>query len=294
MMRRTILLAENHDETRETCAKVLEKEGYAVRLASTPQEARVELERGRIDLAVIDVRLEHDELPSDTSGLELAADKAFRYVPKIMLSAFATSYEGQRKVWRVVGGEPPAVVAFVGKEERPQVLLSEIRHALEEWPHLSMLSSKVSEQIKSDHGTIRSQAQWNYVASFIMSILGFSMIAAGIVLVWMGRLVIGVAGSAAGLLMEALGYLSFRQLERANRRMDVYHRELLQTYGLEFLLSAAERLPAERQSVCVERAICAVLDSWYPEGSKTRHQAVSMPAKSQGNDQGSGLPTAQK
>jgi hypothetical protein len=132
-----------------------------------------------------------------------------------------------------------------------------------------MLASKVSEQIKADHDTIRSQARWNFVVSVIMSIFGFIVIVASIVMAGTNKLVIGVAGSATGIMLEAVGYLFVRRSDLASRRMDAYHRELLQTYGVEFLLSVAERLPAEMENVCIERAICAVLDNWYPAGTKS-------------------------
>ena len=52
-------------------------------------------------------------------------------------------------------------------------------------------------------------------------------------------------------------------LDLANARTDTHHRELLQTYWLELLLSACEQLPAERQVACTERAICAAMDNWF-------------------------------
>ncbi len=269
-MGHTILFADNDLGDREKWGAFLEEAGLTVLLAATPQEARAALESNKIDLAVIDVRLENDKLESDISGLELAADHAFRHIPKIMFTSYRIpSYGDQRKVWEPIGGEPPAVVAFVGKEEGPQVLLQEIRHALETWPHLSLLASKVSEQIKADHLIIRSQAKQNYAASLVFSILGFLIIVPGIVLASMNKLEVGIIGSATGLILEALGYLFFRQLELANRRMDMYHRELLQTYGVEFLLSVAARLPSDRENVSIEQTVYAVLNSWYPTNIKS-------------------------
>jgi CheY-like chemotaxis protein len=266
-MKRTILFVDNQNDVRQKWAKLLQESGYAVRLASTSQQAHSELMSGGVDLAVIDVRLENDDLESDISGLELAADEAFRHIPKIILTGFPMSYEGQRKVWIPVGGEPPAVIAFVGKEEQPKALLNEIDNAFEVWPRLSMLSSRVSDQIKADHRIIRLQARRNYVISLVTSILGFGLIVAGVILAWKEAFEVGIVGAVAGLIMEAVGYLFYTRLDLANRRMDVYHQELLQTYGLEFLLSVAERLPAERESVCIEHMINAVVANWYPAGT---------------------------
>jgi len=269
-MKHTILFADNDEGARKKWGELLEGAGYDVLLAATSQEAREVLESNKINLAIIDVRLENDKLESDKSGLVLAADPAFHHIPKIMLTAYrTTSYSDQRKVWELIGGEPPAVVAFVGKEEGPQVLLQEIHNALEAWPRISLLASKVSKQIYDDHRVIRSQARQNYFISLAFSIFGFLTIVAGIILASLKTLEIGIVGSASGLILEALGYLFFRQLERANRQMDVYHQELLQTYGVEFLLSIASRLPAKRENVCIERAVYAVLNSWYPARIKS-------------------------
>ncbi len=113
-----------------------------------------------------------------------------------------------------------------------------------------------------------------------MSIAGFLLILVGIVLVGaMGvRLTIGVVGTAAGLILEALGYLFFRQMDLANQRMDGYHQELLQTYWVEFLLSVAERLPPARESICVEKMIYAVVNSWYPHQIDRKSTLVMSPA----------------
>jgi CheY-like chemotaxis protein len=265
-MKRTILFADNDPATRDKWGQYLENEEYTVRLASTRQEAHKELESGKIDLAVIDVRLEKDDDPDDRSGLELAVERIFRHVPKVILTGYTPrSYKDQRLVWEPVGGEPPAVIAFVGKDEGPEVLLDRIRNALEVWPRLSLLSSKVSEQIKADHRTIRAQARWTLIISLIISLLGFGIIVTGIFLAWQASLAIGIVGAAAGLILNAVGYLFFARLDLANGRMDVYHQELLQTYWLEFLLSITERLPADRENACIERAVQTALESWYPQ-----------------------------
>ncbi len=267
-MKYTILFADNIESDRQKWGAFLRESGYNVRLAATPRDARAELESSRIDLAIIDMRLEDDALASDFSGLELAIDKAFGHIPKIIFTGQKVPLDEQRKVWQIVGDEPPAVVAFVGKEEGPRVLLDEVRRAFEVWPRLNLLASKVSEQIKDDHRVIRSQAKWYFVASFVLSIAGFSLIILVIGIAFSGAmddgLTMGVVGSAAGLILEALGYLFLRGAHLANQRMDLYHQELLQTYGVEFLLSVAERLPSARENACIEKMIYAVISSWYP------------------------------
>ena len=98
-----------------------------------------------------------------------------------------------------------------------------------------------------------------------------------------------MAGAAAGLILNAVGYLFFARLDLANGRMDVYHQELLQTYWLEFLLSITERLPADRENACIERAVQAALESWYPPRSPLGGDGVKA-----GAGQGSLRPSATK
>ena len=119
-MKKTILFADNDDGIREKWGEFLIGAGYTVLLAASQQEAKVALEHNKVNLAVIDVRLENDDDEKDFSGLELAAVKKFRHIPKIIFTGFKLSYNDQRKVWKVVGDEPPAVVAFVGKEQGPE------------------------------------------------------------------------------------------------------------------------------------------------------------------------------
>ena len=271
-MRNVLLLADNNAEFRETWGKVLTNAGYDVRLASNPQQAQGILRDIRVDLAILDLRLMDDRNEMDLSGFDIATDKAFRHIPKIILTAFRISYENLRKVLGPTVDELPSAVAFVHKDEGPKSLLEVIRHTLETWPQLRMSTTRVSEQIRSDHKIARQQARLNYVVAFAVSILGFLVIFAGICLAWFDKLTIGIVGTASGVILEALGYLFFTRLDLANDRMDVYHKELLQTYWLELLLAACEQLPSERQVVYAERAIGAAVDSWLaPQPSAKTH-----------------------
>jgi CheY-like chemotaxis protein len=271
VMRNILLLADNDAKFREAWGEALSEAGYDTRLASNPKQAQNLLRETDIDLAILDLRLVEDTDENDASGLEIATDKAFRHIPKIVLTAFPTSYENLRRALGLTPDELPATIAFVDKAEGPNTLLEVVHRALEVWPDLRMATTKVSEQIKGDHRVARKQAKLNYAVAFIVSILGFLVISAGICLAWFDKLAMGIVGTASGIILEALGYLFFTRLDLANERMDIYHRELLQTYWLELLLAACEQLPAGRQLICTERAINAATNSWLlpPTDSKT-------------------------
>jgi CheY-like chemotaxis protein len=272
LVRNVLLLADNDERFRRVWGRVLSGAGYDVRLASNSQEARSVLRETRVDLAVLDLRLERDDDETDTSGLEIAADKAFRYIPKIILTAFQTSYENLRKALGLAVDDLPPVIAFVHKDEGPKALLDVIDDVLQAWPRLRMSAIRVSDQIKADYRIARLQAGLNYAIAFAISVLGFLVIFTGICLAWFNRLTVGVVGTAAGIILEAVGYLFFTRLDAANARMDVYHGELVQTYWLELLLAACEQLPSGRQEACIERAIGTATSSWLSpqQGAKPR------------------------
>jgi CheY-like chemotaxis protein len=275
MMRNILLLADNEAEFRETWGQVLADAGYDIKLAPNPEQARNLLRETGVDLAILDLRLVDDEDEKDISGLEIARDTVFRHIPKIILTAFPTSYENLRKALGPTLDELPPAIAFVDKAEGPKALLGVIHHTLGIWPRLRMSTAKVSEQIKADHRVARQQARLNYAVAFAVSILGFLVVFAGICLAWFDKLTIGIVGTASGIILEALGYLFFTRLDLANDRMDIYHNELLQTYWLELLLAACEQLPSERQVVSTERAIYAAIDSWLaPQPSARLPPAV--------------------
>ncbi len=262
-MRNVLLLADNDAEFREVWGAVLSNAGYEVRIAADPQETRHILRNMGVDLAILDLRLVDDKDDNDISGFDIATDKAFRSIPKIILTAFKTSPEYFRKTRGLTLDELPTTAAWVSKDEGDEVLLRVIRETLETWPRLRMATIKVSEQIKTDHQVARQQARHNYIAAATVSILGFILILAGIYLAWFAELSIGILGATSGIILQVLGYLFFRRLDLANDRMDTYHKELLQTYWLELLLAACERLPFEKQVVSTERVICAAVDSWF-------------------------------
>ena len=210
-MKEIILFADNDPGSRETWGRFLVNEGYDVRLARNPQEARDILQSVEVDVAILDLRLVDDTDENDVSGLLLAREETYRQVPKIILTAFQTGYKNLRDVLGpLVEGLPPTI-AFVHKDEDPQALIEVIQKTHDYWPRLRLSIAKVSEQIKGDHEGARWQARWNYLAAFILSVLGCIIIFAGISLAWFNQLAIGIVGTSGGIIVEILSYLFFSQ-----------------------------------------------------------------------------------
>ena len=66
---RTILIVDDNEVTLQTYAKTLELEGYAVRMAADAATAWRELEQGRPDALILDLRL-----PEAADGLQFLRD----------------------------------------------------------------------------------------------------------------------------------------------------------------------------------------------------------------------------
>jgi DNA-binding response OmpR family regulator len=128
----TILLADNDFNFLKTRLEFLEQEGYQVFPAANPTEARRALERGGIDVAILDIRLRDDDDEKDISGLTIAAEIA-RSVPKIMLTGFP-SVEAVRTVLRPQEDGLASATDFIAKSEGPEELLRAVRRILRTHP----------------------------------------------------------------------------------------------------------------------------------------------------------------
>jgi CheY-like chemotaxis protein len=127
--RKTILLADNDSMALSERKAFLERAGYLVLPASSPNETRRIAERGAIDLIVTDLRLSNDEDEKDISGLLLARDLD-PHIPKIILTKFPTFGAVRSALSSAFDGLPIAV-DFVDKREGLEALLKAIDKAFE-------------------------------------------------------------------------------------------------------------------------------------------------------------------
>lgn len=267
-MNYVVLLADNDSEFLRTWTSSLDNAGYEVKSAATPEEARHILQDSAVDLAVLDVRLKDDKSDDDFSGLELAADRAFRHIPKIMLTKPKNvSFEVLSNALGLKADEVPPALACVDKADGPEKLVKVIRSTLDSWPKIRVSTGKISEQTKDDYDVARDQAKLNYRVAQAVSVVGFLVIFAGICLAWSGKITIGIVGTTTGLITEALSYLFFKRVDLANSRMDEYHRELLESYWLELLIGTCQQLPAGKRITGTERVLQAAIDRWITAAS---------------------------
>ncbi len=128
MLNATVLLADNDPDFVRARAELLEQRGIRVVAAANPFQARELLDKGGIDLAVLDIRLIDDDDEKDLSGL-LLAKEACQSIPKIFLTRFP-SVEYVRSALRTQIDGSPLAVGFVDKAEDPEALVEAILNAL--------------------------------------------------------------------------------------------------------------------------------------------------------------------
>jgi len=124
MTKVTILLADNDRDFAETRAEILKVEGYKVLIAFSPAQAEEALNRGEVDLAILDIRLTNDDDARDSSGLQLAKEVA-PSIPKIILTGFP-SYEFVREALQLSPTGHPVAVDFLSKQQGPKALIDSI------------------------------------------------------------------------------------------------------------------------------------------------------------------------
>jgi len=128
MDNRRILYADNDRKHLDTRSELLEREGYQVVKAYSPDEAEKILERENIHLAILDIRLLDDDDEGDISGILLAKNERFRRIPKIMVTGYPT-YEYVREVYGAVIDEEPIAYAFLSKKEGTKALIEAVNTA---------------------------------------------------------------------------------------------------------------------------------------------------------------------
>ncbi len=276
MSRGRVLFADNDADFLRTWSEYLERAGYVVVPAHDVEQARRELDNGRVDLAIIDVRLEDDENETDDSGVRLA-EEAARSVPKIILTKYR-DFDRVRELLRLGPDGRPGALDVVFKDEMPGALMRALRNALglREWLRATIDST--TERLSKDYEDARKQSQMNYRASLAAAILGTVVVFAGVMLTMGGRREIGVITALGGLVSETVSVLFFKRVDVANGRMDTYHTESLQAKHLEYLLAACNELSVNTREGCKERLIDKAAEQWFPHVAQPAHSPAEEPA----------------
>src|SRR5262249_41355825 len=210
---------------------------------------------------------------------EIALDRDFIKIPKIMLSGYKSSVHALVNVLGQGAEKLPFAIDFVEKSRGSDDLVKAVRRALRLWPSIRTAAIDVSQQAKTDYDIVLNQANRNYNLALGVSIIGFSFISLGIVLAFFSNLAIAIVGSASGIVIQVLSYLFFKRLDLSNLRMDSYHREWMEYYWFELLPAASESLPRERRIACTEECTPAASRRWLGPQARGRSRR-ELPAKS--------------
>ena len=128
----TILIADNDVDFSETRAEFLEREGYKVLLVVNPTDAKRLLEKGGIDLAILDIRMTNDDDEKDTSGLTLARTVA-PSIPKIMLTGYPTVDNLRGSMGYITTAGMPAAINFLSKKDGTIAMITAISDTIEKF-----------------------------------------------------------------------------------------------------------------------------------------------------------------
>lgn len=138
MSRRVILLIDDNPEDLQYSSTALEQAGYHVLTASTTEQAEELLCNERIHLSIHDIEMRSGgKYPSmDTSGLTLARDRRFRWLPKIILTGHP-HFEFVRTALTPSNEGPSAAVNFVAKREGSIALIDAVNQAFDNYLRLN-------------------------------------------------------------------------------------------------------------------------------------------------------------
>lgn len=127
---KTILFADNHVEFLDTRVEFLERAGFCVVKARSPEEARERLKDTWVHILIVDIRLRNDQDEEDITGLELAQDPQYQRIPKIILTNYP-SYEYVRTAMRrQPETQMSPAVDFLSKDEGPQAMIQAVEQTL--------------------------------------------------------------------------------------------------------------------------------------------------------------------
>lgn len=116
-----VLVIDNDIDVLRSVKYNLEVSGFKVTVAQTPEEARYHLDNDIIHLAVIDVRLKHEDLPGDISGFDIARELP-NYIPCIIF----TAYEDTSSIRTALGELKAKDIINKSREKAAQKLVEKV------------------------------------------------------------------------------------------------------------------------------------------------------------------------
>lgn len=165
MAKAKILFVDNDPDFLATRREFLEREGYTVVAATSPNDARDKLASENPDLATLDIRLVNDDDEKDNSGLELAKEIS-RSVPVLLLTGWP-SVEYARQMLKPQFDGLPTAYDFIAKQDGPEAMLTAVRNTLQ----IAENRDRVIAQSAQESEKVSRWQQWRPVAAMISLLL---------------------------------------------------------------------------------------------------------------------------
>ena len=147
-----ILLAEDNAVNQKVAARLLEKQGHSVEVASDGMEALAAFTRDAFDLILMDVQMPVMDGYDATLAIRAAEQGTGRHVPIVALTAHAM--KGDREICLNAGMDD-----YLGKPIRPRELASVLERWGKPWPQATASLVALAEGSAAESGGQASACQ---------------------------------------------------------------------------------------------------------------------------------------
>jgi len=153
-MSEKILIVDNSKDYLSSESAFLKRHGFSVYEAENKSEALRVLSDYKIDLIIIDVRLNNDADPEDRSGIDFAIDIGYKNIPKILITGFP-DFKTVREALSFRFNQYPIAVNFISKQENRESLVSAINSALNDKDiYNNLIQSSTNVDIKFNESNL--------------------------------------------------------------------------------------------------------------------------------------------
>lgn len=158
---RIVLLMDNREENLIPWSKTLAAEGYTVLQAQTLEAAEDLMRRLYLHMAAMDIRMRDDTSSEDISGILLAENPAYAFLPKIILTSYADPVDLPIRALQQRPDGRHTARTFVPRIKGPVFFLDSVKQVFDslkinwnlrlEWPQEQLLDEQVLSRFFSPH-----------------------------------------------------------------------------------------------------------------------------------------------
>lgn len=292
MSAKIILMADNDPNFLEVRREFLEEAGYIVITACNPADAGEILEQGRVDLAILDIRLEDDDDQFDKTGLELAR-RFGPAIPIIVLTGYPVWEDVKVALGQDLNGLSPAV-DFIAKQEGHDVMIQAVNITLE---HPKFKQNVLHEfQVESSQALhealnkkepvviadkfqkslerterdllkhrkeISRQSERYQKIAIWMCLVGMGVLVVGAFLVFFQIIPPAVITGLAGVVSEVISARYIALAIQASRQVDKNYEDLQEIYKASHLVSICDTIKDKSKREEAKFLLVEKLADWW-------------------------------